>query len=102
MVKKKEKEAGKNESKTPTVHVTFTVDGKNEIEAQLDGVDLGYANLLVEKLLEDKDVSFAAVDYIHPTKRTPLLKVKAKGDVKKTIAGALKEVEKEIKGLTAI
>ena len=36
----------------------------------LEGYDLGFANLLVEKLLQDKDVGFAAVEYAHPTQQT--------------------------------
>ncbi|HIH20062.1 TPA: hypothetical protein HA244_02230 [Candidatus Micrarchaeota archaeon] len=103
MAKKKEKNAEKQEGESkPLVKVTFSVEGKGEIQALLEGADLGYANLLVEKLLEDKGVSFAAAEYVHPTQCTPLLKVKAKGDVKKAIGQALKEVEKEIKSLTGI
>ena len=94
---KKHAEPGK---KVLEVHAKFVLDGKNEAHVQLEGCDLGYANLLVEKLLEDKNVDFAAVDYVHPTQRTPLLKVKGKGGVRKLVADALKEVEKELKKLS--
>jgi DNA-directed RNA polymerase subunit L len=54
----------------------------------------------VEKLLEDKAVGFAAVDYVHPTRRTPLLKIKGK-NCRKLVADALKELQAELKALGA-
>ena|SRR3989338_3390716 len=77
----------------------YAVEEKDQVQVLMEGFDLGYANLLVEKLLEDKGVDFASADYVHPTQRTPLLKVKGK-NVKKSIAEALKEVGKEVKSLS--
>lgn len=76
----------------------FLVEEKDEISVLLEDYDLGYVNLVVEKLLQDKDVGFAAVDYLHPTQRIPVLKVKAKNP-KKAVADALEEVKKEVSGL---
>lgn len=76
----------------------FLVDEKGEISVLLEGYDLGFGNLLVEKLLQDKDVGFAAVEYLHPTQRTPVLKVKAKSP-KKAVAQALEEIRKEVSSL---
>lgn len=76
----------------------FLVDEKGEIAVMLEGYDLGFANLLVEKLLQDKDVGFAAVEYAHPTRRTPVLRVKAKSP-KKAVSAALEELGKELSSL---
>ena len=82
------------------IKAEFVVDDKDYAEIVLHGVDLGFANLLVEKLLEGKSVGFASADYLHPTKRTPLLKIKGK-NIKKLVADALKTLESELKGLSA-
>ncbi len=76
----------------------FLVEEKGEMSVLLEGYDLGFANLLVEKLIQDKSVGFAAVDYVHPNQRTPVLKVKAK-NAKKAVADALEEVRKEFSTL---
>ncbi|MFH1056324.1 MAG: RpoL/Rpb11 RNA polymerase subunit family protein [Candidatus Micrarchaeota archaeon] len=90
MSEKKEKLVG--------VSVKFLVEEKGGIEVLLEGHDVGLANLLVEKLLEDKSVDFAAVDYVHPTLRTPVLKVQGKNP-KKSVLDATGEVEKALKAL---
>ncbi|MFH1780191.1 MAG: RpoL/Rpb11 RNA polymerase subunit family protein [Candidatus Micrarchaeota archaeon] len=71
---------------------------KNELHVSLEGFDLGFANYLVEKLLQDKEVDFAAADYDHPTSRNPIIKIKA-ASAKKKLQDALKEVEEELKAL---
>lgn len=78
------------------IKAEFVVEEKESIEVLLHGIDIGMAHWLVEKLLESKAIEFASVDYVHPTKRTPLLKVKGKG-CKKAVADALKELEKDAK-----
>ncbi len=80
------------------VKVEFLVDGKGELAAKLEGCDLGLANLIVERLVEDKSVEFAAVDYDHPTRRTPVLKVTAKNP-KKSVGHAISMVLKDIDSL---
>ncbi|MEM4254818.1 MAG: RpoL/Rpb11 RNA polymerase subunit family protein [Candidatus Norongarragalinales archaeon] len=76
----------------------FLAEEKDSIFVLLEGYDLGFANLLVEKLLQDKAVGFAAVEYAHPTQRTPVLKVGAKNP-KKAVVDALGEMRKELSSL---
>jgi DNA-directed RNA polymerase subunit L len=57
-------------------------------------MDLGFANWLVARLLEDKDVSFAAADYDHPLTANPVLRVKAE-DAKKSLLKALEAARKQ-------
>lgn len=83
-----EKKAHDKTEKIEKSKVDFTTDEKGELVAVLHDCDLGLANLIVEKLLEDKSVGFAAVDYAHPTQRTPVLKVKGKNP-KKSVATAV-------------
>lgn len=78
--------------------VDFTTDEKGELVAALHDCDLGMANLVVEKLMEDKSVGFAAVDYAHPTQRTPVLRVKGKNP-KKSVANAIDAALKEFSSL---
>ncbi|MBS3069919.1 hypothetical protein J4220_00235 [Candidatus Micrarchaeota archaeon] len=88
----------KKENDVPKEGLEFLTDEKGEIAVMLEGYDLGFANLLVEKLLQDKDVGFAAVEYAHPTRRTPVLRVKAKSP-KKAVVAALEELGKELSSL---
>ncbi|MFH0835851.1 MAG: RpoL/Rpb11 RNA polymerase subunit family protein [Candidatus Micrarchaeota archaeon] len=67
----------------------------SETHFSLQGIDLGLASVLVDKLLEDKSVSFASVDYDHPTTGVPVLKIKAK-DAKASLKKAITEVKKDI------
>jgi len=67
---------------------------KNEVAVSLDGMDLGFANWLVARLLEDKDVSFAAADYDHPLTANPVLRVKGE-DAKKSVLKALESAQKQ-------
>ena len=94
------KAEAKVEVQTESIKAEFVVDDKDYAEVLLHDIDLGFANLLVEKLLEDKAVGFAAVDYVHPTRRTPLLKIKGK-NCRKLVADALKELQAELKALGA-
>lgn len=50
----------------------------------------------MEKLLEDKDVEFAASDYDHPTQRNPVIEVRSPSP-KKHLLSAISAVEKELK-----
>lgn len=71
---------------------------KNELVLRLDGVDLGLVNLVTQKLLEEREIDFAASDYDHPISGNPILRVQGK-DVKKHLLNALKEAKEEISAL---
>lgn len=70
-------------------------DEKEYLEIFLEGEDVGFTNLVAEKLLLDKDVDFAASAYDHPLKGNAVLKIKAKNP-RKHLEKALKEVRKEL------
>jgi DNA-directed RNA polymerase subunit L len=70
--------------------------GKNELVLSLEGVDLSVANLVAAKLLENKDVEFAASDYNHPLGGVPVLRVQG-SDLKKNVLKAFNEAKEEIK-----
>ena len=57
----------------------------------LVGEDVGFTNLIAEKLLESKGVEFAASAYEHPLRGNPILRIKAKSPHKE-LKTALKEV----------
>jgi len=63
--------------------------------AILDGFDLGLAGALVDRLLEDKSVSFASADYDHPTTCVPVIKIKAR-DAKASLSKAVAALKKEV------
>ncbi len=65
---------------------------KDHMKILLEGVDQGYAHALAEKLLENKDILFAAATYDHPTKRNPVLTVRGKS-LKKEIQKAIQELD---------
>lgn len=69
-------------------------DDKGQLKLLMEGVDMGVAQALAEKLLETKDVTFASAVYDHPTKRNPVLHVKGK-NLKKEVANAAKAVKEE-------
>ncbi|MBI5036934.1 hypothetical protein HZC09_06365 [Candidatus Micrarchaeota archaeon] len=67
---------------------------RGSIKMLLERFDQGYANALVEKLLESKDITFASALYDHPTKRNPVVTVKGK-NLKKEINSAISSLEDE-------
>ncbi|NYZ78098.1 hypothetical protein H0N96_01715 [Candidatus Micrarchaeota archaeon] len=69
--------------------------GKNELVLSLEGVDLSIANLVASKLLESKDVEFAASDYSHPLEGVPVLRIQG-SDLKKNVLKALNEAKDEM------
>ncbi len=72
------------------------IEGEKErFDVKLVGEDLGFANAIVEKLLQSKSVSFAAAEYDHPMKGNPVIRVKAK-DAKKELVRAIGAVEKDM------
>ncbi len=70
-------------------------DDKDYFEAEFEKQDVGFFNLLVEKLLKSKGVSFAAAAYDHPLKGNAIVRVKAK-DAKKELHKAFEETEFEL------
>jgi DNA-directed RNA polymerase subunit L len=78
-------------------------DEDDYLEIMLMNEDLGFANLIVEKLLSIKHVNFAAAQYEHPLKGNPIIKIKSKEpykDLKKAIEGVREEfteLEKALK-----
>ncbi len=73
------------------MEVTFVKKEKDEWQLKLHGVDLGFANLVADRLLQSKSVSFAAAVLDHPLKGNPILTVRAKDPAK--------EFEKALTGL---
>ncbi|HEV8289561.1 MAG TPA: RpoL/Rpb11 RNA polymerase subunit family protein [Candidatus Norongarragalinales archaeon] len=67
-------------------------------EFKLPGEDIGFANMIVEKLLQDKAVTFASASYDHPLTANPVIKIKGK-EPKKSLEKALDAVKKELKQL---
>ncbi|MBI5226145.1 hypothetical protein HY994_02810 [Candidatus Micrarchaeota archaeon] len=69
-------------------------DEKGSLKILMEGMDIGAAQALAEQLLENKDVTFAAAVYDHPTKRNPVLHVKGK-NLKKEVQKALDAMSEE-------
>jgi DNA-directed RNA polymerase subunit L len=67
---------------------------KDYLEILFEKEDQGFVNLVAEKLLESKNVSFAASLPDHPLTKNPVLKVKGK-NLEKEIAKALDAVKEE-------
>ena len=71
---------------------------KNELEIELEE-DLGFLNLLVDRLLKDENVEIAQYSKDHPLVGNPVLYIKTKSKTPKTILKAvLKEMKKEVNG----
>ncbi|MEW5955582.1 MAG: DNA-directed RNA polymerase subunit L [Candidatus Micrarchaeota archaeon] len=68
------------------------------LEVALKGENPGLANLVAERLLESKGVSFAASKVDHPLFGNPHLVIKAK-DPRKELKKALEELADEFKAL---
>jgi DNA-directed RNA polymerase subunit L len=70
---------------------------KNVVELEFDGADQSLAQVLAEKLNQDKDVEFAAYKVDHPLVGLPRLIVKTKkGDAEKLLLSKLDEIKKEV------
>lgn len=79
--------------------VKVLVKEKNTLEMELGGVDQSLAQLLAEKLNEDKDVEFASFKLEHPVVASPKLYVRTKkGDPSKLVLEKLDELKKELTG----
>jgi DNA-directed RNA polymerase subunit L len=70
---------------------------KNVIELEMNGCDQSLAQLLAEKLSDDKDVEFASFKMEHPLVSQPKLYVRTKkGDPGKLVLEKLEELKKEL------
>jgi DNA-directed RNA polymerase subunit L len=79
------------------MEVKVLVNEKNTIELQLGGMDQSLAQLLAEKLNEDKDVEFASYKVEHPITEAPKLFVRTKkGDAAKLVLEKLEEIKAEL------
>ena len=76
-------------------------DEKDYLELFLESEDVGFTNLLAEKLLSDKDVSFASSAYDHPLKGNAVLKIKGKNP-RKHLEKAIKHVREELKEFASL
>ncbi|MFH1200482.1 MAG: RpoL/Rpb11 RNA polymerase subunit family protein [Candidatus Micrarchaeota archaeon] len=77
--------------------VAFKVvcEEKGYLEVEMPGQDIGFSNLVVEKLLKGKSVSFAAAAYDHPLKCNSVIRIRAK-DPAKELHKAFEEVHFEM------
>jgi DNA-directed RNA polymerase subunit L len=70
---------------------------KDVIELELEDIDQSLAQILAEKLNEDKDVEFAAFKVEHPLIGKPRIYLKTrKGDPAKLIESKLEMIRKEV------
>jgi len=70
---------------------------KNVLEMELRGADQSLAQLLAEKLSEDKDVEFASFKVEHPIVGEPKIYVRTrKGEPGKLVLEKLDEIKKEV------
>ena len=70
---------------------------KNVLELEFDGADQSLAQVLAQKLNDDKDVEFAAYKLEHPLIAQPRLVVRTKkGDPSKLLLSKLKELKDEV------
>jgi DNA-directed RNA polymerase subunit L len=76
--------------------VKIILNEKNVLEIELD-TDHSLAQVLAEKLNQDKDVDFAAYKVDHPMVAKPRLYVRTKkGDPTKIVLEKVKELKKEV------
>ncbi len=79
------------------MEVKILTNDKNVLEMELNGADQSLAQLLAEKLTEDKDVEFASYKVEHPLVGEPKLYVKTKkGEPGKLVLEKLEEIRKEV------
>jgi DNA-directed RNA polymerase subunit L len=79
------------------MEVKVVTKEKNVLELEFGGGDQSLAQVLAEKLNQDKDVEFAAYKVDHPIVALPRLIVRTKkGDPTKLVLAKLKEMKKEV------
>lgn len=79
------------------MEVKILVNEKNTLEIELVGGDSSLAQLLAEKLNQEKDVEFAAYKMEHPIISSPKLIVRTKkSDPSKLVLEKLNDIKKEV------
>lgn len=79
------------------MEVKILVKEKNILELEFSGGDQSLAQMLAEKLNEDKSVEFAAYKVDHPLVALPRLFVRTKkGDPSKLVLEKLEEIKGEV------
>jgi DNA-directed RNA polymerase subunit L len=81
--------------------VNIIEDEAKSFVVELDGFDRGIAELIKEKLSENKDVEFASVEKDHPQTGLPRLVVKSSKSAKGQVVKAIEALEEEIKDLAS-
>jgi DNA-directed RNA polymerase subunit L len=77
--------------------VKLLINEKNVVELDLGDIDQSLAQLLVEKLNEDKDVEFASYKTEHPITATPKIYLRTKkGEAAKLLLEKLDEIKGEV------
>ncbi len=77
--------------------VKILTNEKNVLEMELRGADQSLAQLLAEKLGEDKDVEFASFKVEHPIVGEPKIYIRTKkGEPGKLVLEKLDEIKKEV------
>lgn len=71
---------------------------KDYLEVALKGGEYGFANMLKEILLQDKDVEFAAARLDHPVAASPVLMIRTSDG---TALSALKSAVKRLKKMAS-
>jgi len=73
---------------------------KNEMEFEIEGEDHTFSAIIVNKLLDNKDVEIAQYDVPHPLVSHPKFFIKTKkGKPRDALKKALKALKKDFKGL---
>jgi len=79
------------------MEVRILVNDKNTLELELKGSDPSLAQLIAERLNQEKDVEFAASKLEHPLVGSPKLYVKTiKGDASKLVLEIIDKIKKEV------
>jgi DNA-directed RNA polymerase subunit L len=79
------------------MEVKILVSEKNILELELSDIDVSLAQLLAEKLTEEKDVEFASYKLEHPLIGSPKLYLRTKkGEPAKLVLEKLEEIKKEV------
>lgn len=76
----------------------FIKDEKDEVKVKLVGEDKALCSLVVEKLVEIKEIEFAGCVDDHALLGNPVITVKGKG-ARKNFVEAVDEVKKDLKEL---
>jgi DNA-directed RNA polymerase subunit L len=79
------------------MEVKVLTNEKNVLELELVGSDTSLAQLISERLNQDKDVEFSSFKVEHPLLAHPKLYVRTKkGDASKLVLEKIEEIKKEL------